>query len=60
MPTWGTECDRRLHRVVCYLKYSSHLRTAGQIGCRLECLNPYVFVDADFAGCNESQRSTSG
>eukprot|EP00974_Lingulodinium_polyedra_P011125 1072540-Lingulodinium_polyedra.AAC.1 len=39
---------------------SRHLRMFGWIGDEARCLNPHLFVDADFAGDLGSQRSTSG
>eukprot|EP00969_Alexandrium_andersonii_P361728 15458193-Alexandrium_andersonii.AAC.1 len=32
----------------------------GWVGDQFEEIEPHVFVDADFAGCVESLRSTSG
>ena len=57
---WTSECDRKLHRLVCYIHSSKHLRMLGWVGDKLETLQPHLFADADFAGCLASQRSTSG
>ena len=57
---WTSECDRKLHRLVCYINSTLHVRMAGWVGDRLEQLQPHMFADADFAGCVTTQRSTSG
>ena len=57
---WTSECDRKLHRLVCYINSSKHLRMIGWVGDDLSALQPHLFADADFAGCTSTQRSTSG
>ncbi len=57
---WSAECDRRLHRLVCYIATTKHHRQVGWIGDRAEDLAPHLFADADFAGCKVTQRSTGG
>ena len=57
---WSTDCDKRLHRLVCYIHSTKHFRMIGWIGDDLRNLQPHMFADADFAGCAGSQRSTSG
>ena len=57
---WTSECDRKLHRLVCYIHSSKHLRMIGWVGDKLDALQPHLFADADFAGCTASQKSTSG
>jgi hypothetical protein len=57
---WSTGCDRRLHRLVCYIHSTKHFRMIGWVGDDLSNLQPHMFADADFAGCTSSQRSTSG
>ena len=57
---WTSECDRKLHRLVCYINSSKHLRMIGWVGDELSALQPHLFADADFAGCTSTQRSTSG
>ena len=57
---WTSECDRKLHRLVCYIHSTLHVRMVGWVGDRLEQLQPHMFADADFAGCVTTQRSTSG
>ena len=57
---WTSECDRKLHRLVCYIHSTKHLRMIGWVGDKLDVLQPHLFADADFAGCTATQRSTSG
>ena len=53
---WTPECDRKLHRLVCYIHSSYHVRMVGWVGDPLERLEPHMFADADFAGCVSTQR----
>ena len=57
---WTSECDRRLHRLIGYIKSTKHYRMVGWVGDELSCVQPHLFADADFAGCVDTQRSTSG
>ncbi len=57
---WTPECDRKLHRLMCYIHSSKHLRMFGYVGNNLEEVQPHLFADADFAGCATTQRFTSG
>ena len=57
---WTSECDRKLHRLVCYVNSTKHLRMVGWVGDSLGELSPHLYADADFAGCVASQKSTSG
>ena len=57
---WTPDCDKRLHRIMCYVQTSLKYRMVGWVGDKPEQLQPHLFADADFAGCPDSQRSTSG
>ena len=57
---WDVNCDRRLHRLVCYIASTYHIRMVGWIGDPLKDLELHLFADADFAGCTKTSRSTSG
>ena len=57
---WDKECDKKLIRLVGYVKYSLGYRQMGWIGNKREDLAPHVYSDADFAGCPRTLRSTSG
>jgi hypothetical protein len=57
---WTPDCDKRLHRIMCYVHTSLHYRMVGFVGDKPQQLSTHLFADADFAGCPDSQRSTSG
>ena len=57
---WTSDCDRGLHRLICYINSYLHVRMVGWVGDSLEQLQPHMFADADFAGCVTTMRSTSG
>jgi len=57
---WSSECDRKLHRLVCYVHSTKHLRMIGWVGDTLDQMGPHLYADADFAGCVDTQKSTSG
>ena len=56
---WDTDCDKRLHRLMCYINSTKHYRQVGWVGAS-DDVDPVLFCDADFAGCSETMRSTSG
>ena len=57
---WDLGCDRKLHRLMCYIHSTHSLRMTGWIGDPLDKLSLHLFADADFAGCASTARSTSG
>ena len=57
---WSSTCDRRLHRLVCYIHSTKHYKMFGWVGDSVPNLEPHMFAEADFAGCTATQRSTSG
>ena len=57
---WTSECDRKLHRLMCYVDSSLRLQMGGWVGDPIDSVQPHLFADADFAGCTDTQRSTSG
>ena len=60
MTKWTTECDARIYKLICYVKSTLHRRMVGFVGDRWEDLEPHLYADADFAGCLDTNRSTSG
>ena len=46
---WTAECDRALHRLMCYVHSSYALRLEGWVGDAQHC-SFHVYADADFAG----------
>ena len=57
---WDNNCDLMLHRIICYINSSLDYKMRGYIGDKPEDLNIVLYGDADFAGCNETAKSTSG
>lgn len=57
---WGRECDRRLHRLMCYGMTTADEVSYGWIGDDLAELTPHLFADANFAGCPYTLTSTNG
>ena len=57
---WTVICDKRMHRLVCYINCTLDLRMVGWVGDDLSELDLVSAVDADFAGDSDTERSTSG
>ena len=57
---WDKVCDRKLHRMMCYIQSTLEIRMIGKVGDYPGELFAALFSDADFAGCSETMRSTSG
>jgi hypothetical protein len=57
---WTSDCDRKLHRLMCYIDSNYHVHMVGWVGDKPEDVQPFLFADADFAGCTATQRSTTG
>ena len=57
---WTPDCDKRLHRLVCYIDSTIDATQVGWIGDPLTSLLPVLYADADLAGHVPSQRSTTG
>ena len=57
---WDSVCDRMLHRLVCYISSSLDYKLKGHIGDSSKDLTLTLFSDADFAGCFDTAKSTSG
>ncbi|CAE8594044.1 unnamed protein product, partial [Polarella glacialis] len=59
---WSVSCDKRLFRLMCYINDSKGLKMRGHVGKddKAEDLFLRLFADADFAGCRDTARSTSG
>ena len=49
-----------LHRLVCYINSSLDYKLKGHIGDSIENLSLTLLIDADFAGCLDTAKSTSG
>eukprot|EP00959_Pyramimonas_sp_CCMP1952_P368977 7728491-Pyramimonas_sp.AAC.1 len=57
---WNTTCDKRLHRLICYIKTTRTHCLRGWIGDSSDKLSIMLFTDASFADCVTSSKSTAG
>ena len=57
---WTPLCDRRLHKIMCYIQATKAYRMVGYVGDPMKDIEPHVYADADLAGCAATQRSTTG
>ena len=57
---WDAVCDRMLQRLVCYINSPLDYTLKGHIGDSSKDLTLTLFSDADFAGCLDIAKSTSG
>ena len=64
MTSWTPDCDKRLHRIMCYVNSTYGLRQVAWIGddpfVKAGSIEPHMYADADLGGCYISNRSTSG
>ena len=57
---WTKDDDARLHHLMCYVNSTLSPKMIGWVGDKIENLSLELFADADFAGCAQCFRSTSG
>ena len=57
---WTDSDDRGLHHLMCYVHHTKHWRMVGWVGDPMDDVRLALYADADFAGCIDSLRSTSG
>ena len=57
---WDADCDRRLHRLMCYINSTKDYVQTSYCGDRMDDLKLALFCDADFAGDKSDSRSTTG
>ena len=57
---WNANCDKRVHRLICYVNSSWDLRLKGHIGDSSDKLVLSLYSDADFASERETSKSTTG
>ena len=57
---WTDSDDRGLHHLMCYVHHTKHWRMVGWLGDPIDDVHLALYADADFAGCIDSLRSTSG
>ncbi|CAE7218058.1 unnamed protein product [Symbiodinium sp. KB8] len=57
---WTKKEDALLHHLMAYVQQSKHHLMIGRVGDSLGDSSIGLFADADYAGCGESLKSTSG
>ena len=57
---WDLDCDRLLHRLMCYVNTTLQYRMYGWVGNKGNDVCLHVYCDADFAGDQEKMKSTTG
>ena len=57
---WSKKEDAGLLHLISYVQHTKHHKMIGWVGNDLKDLSIGLFADADYAGCGESLRSTSG
>ena len=57
---WSKGCDQRLEALMGWIKKSADYVQVGWIGDKREDLRLHLYCDADFAGCQTTNRCTSG
>ena len=57
---WNTACDKKLHRLVCYIHGTRDAGLRSFVGDPIGKCHLAVFYDADFAGDTRESKSTSG
>ena len=57
---WTEDDDTALFRLVAFIHHSKEDKMIGWVGDDMSALHMALYADADFAGCVESLRSTSG
>ena len=55
---WTPEHDRRLHRLMCYVKSTTNYRQTGWVGDEMSGANLHLYADANYGG--SCGRSTTG
>ena len=48
---WDASCDKKLHRLMCYINSTLNLRMVGWVGDKISDVSPHLFADVDLAGC---------
>ena len=60
LTTWSRRCDAQLNHLICAIWSSLDHYMFGWVGNEVSELEPHFYADADFAGCQRSQRSSTG
>ena len=57
---WSKDDDIKLHHLMCYVNSTKSQKLIGWVGNDIKSLQIGIYADADYAGCGQSLRSTSG
>jgi len=57
---WNVACDKRLHRLICYIHHTKHYVQKCVVGDKIDDCVLAMFVDASFAGDLTDSKSTTG
>ena len=57
---WSIQDDAKLYHLMCYVNSTLGKRMIGWVGNDMKDLSIALYADADFAGCAQSLKSTSG
>ena len=57
---WTVACDKRLHRLMCYINATENDVMTSFCGDKAADCKLMLYVDASFAGCINSSKSTTG
>ena len=57
---WTMEDDAALFTLMAFIQHSKEDKMIGWVGDEMSAIHMALYADADFAGCVESLRSTSG
>jgi hypothetical protein len=57
---WSRNCDKQMHRMLCYLHGTTDVKFVGVVGDHAKDLVLRVFADSDFASDRLTARSTTG
>ena len=60
MTKWTRKNDAELFRLMAYVHHTTDVTMRGWVGDDLAAIELQLYSDADFAGCQETQKSTSG
>ena len=57
---WCRACDKKLHRLICYIHGTTHYTLRSAVGDTIDKCKLMLFTDADFAGSLRDSKSTTG
>jgi len=57
---WTKRQDQELYHLMCYIYMTKSWKMVGWVADKFEDMTMHLFTDADFAGCDQSLRSTIG